>query len=62
MQLIEEEYMRDILMIGGIGVFLPFSQGEAEFYVVTQAVTLTVRPLLPGPSSSHRPEESKSSS
>jgi hypothetical protein len=30
MQLTEEEDMRDLLMIGGIRVFLPFSQEEAE--------------------------------
>jgi hypothetical protein len=28
MQLTEEEKLRDILMIGGIGVFLPFAQEE----------------------------------
>jgi hypothetical protein len=32
-QLTEEEDMRDLLMIGGIGVFLPFSQEEAEVCV-----------------------------
>jgi hypothetical protein len=33
-QLNENEDMRDLLMIGGIGVFLPFSQEEGEIYVV----------------------------
>jgi hypothetical protein len=32
-QLTEEEELRDILTTGGIGVFLPFSQEEAEVFV-----------------------------
>jgi hypothetical protein len=38
-QLTEEEDMRDLLMIGGIGVFLPFSQEEAEVCVADGAAT-----------------------
>jgi hypothetical protein len=34
MQLTEEEDLRDLLMIGGIQVFLPFSREEAKIYVV----------------------------
>ena len=30
MQLTEEEYRRNLLMIGGIEVFLPLAQGDAE--------------------------------
>jgi hypothetical protein len=37
MQLTEEEELRDIMMIGGIGVFLPFSQEEAEICVADGA-------------------------
>jgi hypothetical protein len=29
MQLTEEENLRSLMMIGGIGIFLPFSQEEA---------------------------------
>jgi hypothetical protein len=32
-QLTEEAYMRNILMIGGIGVFLPCAQEEAKIFV-----------------------------
>jgi hypothetical protein len=39
-QLIEEEDMRNILMIGGIQIFLPFSQGEAEVCVIDGAATV----------------------
>jgi hypothetical protein len=34
-QLTGEEDRRNLLMIGGIGVFLPFSQEEAEIYVAS---------------------------
>jgi hypothetical protein len=40
MQLTEQEELRDILMIGGIGIFLPFSQEEAEIYVAGGAATI----------------------
>jgi hypothetical protein len=33
-QLTKEEDWRNLLMIGGIKIFLPFSQEEAEIYVV----------------------------
>jgi hypothetical protein len=36
-QLIEEEELRDILMIGGIGVFLPCAQEEVEIDVADGA-------------------------
>jgi hypothetical protein len=39
MQLTEEEDMRNLLMIGGIGVFLPFSQEEAKVCVADDAAT-----------------------
>jgi hypothetical protein len=38
-QLIEEEYQDDLLMIGGIGIFLPFSQEEAKIGVVDATMT-----------------------
>jgi hypothetical protein len=38
-QLIEEEDMRGLLMIGGIEVFLPFARGEAEVCVADGATT-----------------------
>jgi hypothetical protein len=38
-QLTEEEDLRDLLMIGGIQVFLPFSQGKVEVCVVEGATT-----------------------
>jgi hypothetical protein len=41
MQLTEEEDLKDLLMIGGIGVFLPFSPGEAEVCVADCATTTT---------------------
>jgi hypothetical protein len=41
MQLTEEEDLKDLLMIGGIGVFLPFSPGEAELCVADCAATTT---------------------
>jgi hypothetical protein len=39
MQLTEEEDQRNLLMIGGIQIFLPFSQGEAEICVADAATT-----------------------
>jgi hypothetical protein len=39
MQLTEEEDMRDLLMIGGIEVFLPLAQEEAKIYVADGAAT-----------------------
>jgi hypothetical protein len=33
MQLMEEEDLRNLLMIGGIQIFLPFAQEEAEICV-----------------------------
>jgi hypothetical protein len=39
MQLTEEEYQDNILMIGGIGVFLPFAQEEAEICVAGALTT-----------------------
>jgi hypothetical protein len=36
-QLTEEEDLRDLLMIGGIQIFLPFSQEEAEVCVMDGA-------------------------
>jgi hypothetical protein len=36
-QLTEEEDLRDLLMIGGIQVFLPFAQEEAEFCIADAA-------------------------
>jgi predicted esterase len=38
-QLTEEEDLRDLLMIGGIQIFLPFSQEEAEVCVAYGATT-----------------------
>jgi hypothetical protein len=38
-QLTKEEDLRDLLMIGGIKVFLPFSQEEAEICVSDAATT-----------------------
>jgi hypothetical protein len=38
-QLIEEEDLRDLLMIGGIGVFLPFAQEEAEVCIADATTT-----------------------
>jgi hypothetical protein len=38
-QLTVEEYQRSRMMIGGISIFLPFSQEEAENYVVHAATT-----------------------
>jgi hypothetical protein len=37
MQLTEEENQRILLMIGGIGIFLPLSPKEAKFSVVDEA-------------------------
>jgi hypothetical protein len=39
MQLTEEEDQDDILMIGGISIFLPFSQEEAENCIADAATT-----------------------
>jgi hypothetical protein len=36
-QLTKEEDLRDLLMIGGIQIFLPFGQGEAEVCVADGA-------------------------
>jgi hypothetical protein len=37
-QLTKEEDMRKLLMVGGIEIFLPFSQEEAKKYVVDAAI------------------------
>jgi hypothetical protein len=37
MQLTKEEDLRNLLMIRGIGIFLPFSQEEAKVYVADEA-------------------------
>jgi hypothetical protein len=42
MQLTKEEDLRNILMIGGIHIFLPFSQGEAKVYVADEVATTEV--------------------
>jgi hypothetical protein len=39
MQLTKEEDLRNLLMIGGIQIFLPFSQEEAEIYVADATTT-----------------------
>jgi hypothetical protein len=39
MQLTEEEDMRNLLMIGGFGIFLPFAQEEANVCVADDAAT-----------------------
>jgi Cu2+-containing amine oxidase len=41
MQLTKEEDLRNLLMIGGIEIFLPFAQEEAEIYVVVDKATTT---------------------
>jgi hypothetical protein len=43
MQLIEEEDRRNILMIGGIEIFLPFSKEEAGSCVAEEAMTTKER-------------------
>jgi hypothetical protein len=40
MQLTEKEDQRNLLMIGGIEIFLPHSPVEAEIYVVDEAATV----------------------
>ena len=39
MQLMKEEDLRSLLMIGGIQIFLPFAQEEAEICVVDAVMT-----------------------
>jgi hypothetical protein len=50
-QLTEDEYQNDILMIGGISIFLPFAPEEAENYIADAAIseehsTVTVKQKL----------------
>jgi hypothetical protein len=39
MQLTEKEYHRNLLMIGRIRIFLPYSQDEAKSWVANEATT-----------------------
>jgi hypothetical protein len=45
-QLREEEDMRDLLMIGGIKVLLPFTQEEAEVCVADEATTIEEKSVV----------------
>jgi hypothetical protein len=45
MQLTKEEDQRSLLMIGGIGIFLPLSLEEAKVYVADEEETIRERQL-----------------